>query len=410
MKIAIYYGNRGFFPGEVIASAREEMRQAVEKAGFEAMELGAEETRYGAVETIAEGKRYAAFLEERRGEYDGVIVCLPNFGDENGAYYALKDAGVPILVQAYPDEIGKMDFAHRRDAVCGKIAMCNVFRQAGIGYTLTREFAVHPLSEAFGEDLRVFGGICRTVKGLKHFTVGAIGARTTAFKTVRADEIAFQRKRINVETIDLTQVFALMEKAEESRLSEKKAHLREVSDFGKYGEEKLENLARLGIALDELIEEVGKEAARFFFIMRSPDSALDFDLDLAKAESSDNPVYYVQYAHARICSILSVAGVETPKAADVDLSLLTEENERVLIRKLAEWPQEVADAARELAPYHLAYYAKELANAFHSFYNSCKVLTDDAALRDARLALVDCTRITLRNVLTLLGLSAPERM
>lgn len=164
------------------------------------------------------------------------------------------------------------------------------------------------------------------------------------------------------------------------------------------------------VTLDELIEEVGKEAARFFFIMRSPDSALDFDLDLAKAESSDNPVYYVQYAHARICSILSVAGVETPKAADVDLSLLTEENERVLIRKLAEWPQEVADAARELVPYHLAYYAKELANAFHSFYNSCKVLTDDAALRDARLALVDCTRITLRNVLTLLGLSAPERM
>ena len=164
------------------------------------------------------------------------------------------------------------------------------------------------------------------------------------------------------------------------------------------------------VTLDELIEEVGKEAARFFFIMRSPDSALDFDLDLAKAESSDNPVYYVQYAHARICSILSVAGVDTPKACDVDLSLLTEENERVLIRKLAEWPQEVADAARELAPYHLAYYAKELANAFHSFYNSCKVLTDDAALRDARLALVDCTRITLRNVLTLLGLSAPERM
>ena len=164
------------------------------------------------------------------------------------------------------------------------------------------------------------------------------------------------------------------------------------------------------VTLDELIEEVGKEAARFFFIMRSPDSALDLDLDLAKAESSDNPVYYVQYAHARICSILSVAGVDTPKAADVDLSLLTEENERVLIRKLAEWPQEVADAARELAPYHLAYYAKELANAFHSFYNSCKVLTDDAALRDARLALVDCTRITLRNVLTLLGLSAPERM
>ena len=164
------------------------------------------------------------------------------------------------------------------------------------------------------------------------------------------------------------------------------------------------------VTLDELIEEVGKEAARFCFIMRNPDSAVDFDLALAKAESSDNPGYYVQYAHARICSILSVAGVDTPLAKDVDLSLLSEEAERVLIRKLAEWPQEVADAARELAPYHLAYYAKDLATAFHSFYNSCKVLTDDAALRDARLALVDCSRITLRNVLQLLGLTAPERM
>lgn len=164
------------------------------------------------------------------------------------------------------------------------------------------------------------------------------------------------------------------------------------------------------VTLEELIEEVGKEVARFFFIMRNPDSTLDFDLDLAKAQSSDNPVYYVQYAHARICSILSVAGEATPRAKDVDLSLLKEANERALIRKLSEWPQEVADAARELAPYHLAYYAKDLANAFHSFYNSCKVLTDDEALRDARLALVDCTRITLRNVLSLMGLSAPERM
>lgn len=164
------------------------------------------------------------------------------------------------------------------------------------------------------------------------------------------------------------------------------------------------------VTLEELIEEVGKEAARFFFVMRNPDSAMDFDLDLAKAQSSDNPVYYVQYAHARICSILSVSGVDTPKAHAIDLSVLTDDNERQLIRKLADWPQEVADAARELAPYHLAYYAKNLATAFHSFYNSCKVLTDDEAVRDARLVLVDCTRITLRNVLHLLGLEAPERM
>lgn len=164
------------------------------------------------------------------------------------------------------------------------------------------------------------------------------------------------------------------------------------------------------VTLEELIDEVGKDAARFFFVMRNPDSQMDFDLDLAKSESNDNPVYYVQYAHARICSILSAVGRSTPKAESVDLSLLSHEAEQTLIRRIADWPQEVAEAARDLAPYKLAYYAKDLANEFHSFYSSCKVLTDDEALRDARLVLVDATRITLRNVLTLLGTQAPERM
>lgn len=164
------------------------------------------------------------------------------------------------------------------------------------------------------------------------------------------------------------------------------------------------------VTLEELIEEVGRDAARFFFVMRSPDSPMDFDLDLAKAESSDNPVYYVQYAHARISSILSVAGVERANVEQVDLSLLNAPEEDALMRRIAAWPEEVAIAAKDLAPYRLAYYAKDLANDFHSFYNACKVLTDDEALRDARLVLVDAARITLRNALTILGVSAPERM
>lgn len=164
------------------------------------------------------------------------------------------------------------------------------------------------------------------------------------------------------------------------------------------------------VTLQELIEDVGKDAARYFFIMRNPDSHLDFDLDLAKQQSSDNPVYYVQYAHARINSILTATGQPTPKAADCDLTLLQEEAELELIRKIADLPNEIAYAAEELAPYRLARYATDLATMFHSFYNSCRVLTDDAALKNARLVLVNATRITLRNVLTLLGVSAPERM
>lgn len=252
---ALYFGNRGFFPGELIADARKDMVAACEKNGYGYIVMEESLTRYGAVETIEEGEKYAAFLKANEGKYDGVIVCLPNFGDENGAYYALKDAGVPILVQAYPDEMGKMDFAHRRDAVCGKIAMCNVFRQAGIKYTLTEKFAVDPLTEHFAEDLRKFAGVCRVVKGLKCFNIGAIGARTTAFKTVRVDEIAMQRKNINVETIDLARVFAMMDTVDEAKLSAKKEYLKNEADFGTYADIKLENIARLAVTLDELIAE-----------------------------------------------------------------------------------------------------------------------------------------------------------
>jgi len=164
------------------------------------------------------------------------------------------------------------------------------------------------------------------------------------------------------------------------------------------------------ITLAELLDEVGRDAARFFFVMRSPDSHLDFDLDLAKAESSENPVYYVQYAHARINSILKALGAELPRAEDVDFKLLREETELELIRKIADLPEEILQAACNLEPHHLTRYAQELAAHFHSFYNSCRVLCDEEGLKEARLLLVNATRIALRNVLGLIGVSAPERM
>ena len=162
---AWYFGNRGFFPGELIAEARESMCKALENNGYDYIIMDESLTRYGAVETIAEGKLFADFLEQNKGKYDGVILSLPNFGDENGASVAFKTINVPILVQAFPDEMDKMDFAHRRDAMCGKLAMCNVLRQLGIKYTLTQNFCVHPLTEEFSEDLRIFAGVCRVVCG-----------------------------------------------------------------------------------------------------------------------------------------------------------------------------------------------------------------------------------------------------
>ncbi len=167
------------------------------------------------------------------------------------------------------------------------------------------------------------------------------------------------------------------------------------------------------VTLSELVEEVGKDAARYFFVMRSADSHLDFDLDLAKSQSQDNPVYYVQYAHARICSILRQAEEEGRKIPGVDAvnyTLLDTGAELELLGKLAEFPEVVAGAARALAPHRLTRYAHELASQFHSFYTHCRVLGDDPAVSDARIMLALATRVVLRNVLGLIGVSAPERM
>ena len=260
MTFALYIGNRGFFPGEVIESARQEMIAAIEASGNFCIYPDVERTAYGAVETAKEGRLFAEFLEENRGKFQGIVLCLPNFGDENGALAALKDAAVPILVQAYPDELGKMDFAHRRDAMCGKFAMCNVLRQAGIPFTQTAAFVEDPKSDAFCEDLKRFAKVCRVVWGLKHFHVGAIGARTTAFKTVRADETALQKRGIEVETIDLSEVFARMEKVEKSAAEEKKQEVLRVTDFGDWGEEKLEKIAKLQVVLEDIAEEYDLQA------------------------------------------------------------------------------------------------------------------------------------------------------
>ncbi|NMC83455.1 MAG: arginine--tRNA ligase, partial [Armatimonadetes bacterium] len=167
------------------------------------------------------------------------------------------------------------------------------------------------------------------------------------------------------------------------------------------------------LALDELIEEVGADAARFFFLLRDSQSPLDFDLDLAKKESNENPVYYVQYAHARICSILKRAADQGFAPVDpekVDLSLLTHETELALMRRLADYPEDLTRFANDFGPHGLTRASMETAQTFHQFYTQCLVLGDDADLSAARLALCSAARIVLRNMLGILGVSAPESM
>ena len=165
------------------------------------------------------------------------------------------------------------------------------------------------------------------------------------------------------------------------------------------------------VTLNELMEEVGTDAARYFFLMRSLDSQLDFDLDLAKKKSNDNPVYYIQYAHARICSIFRQAQ-ETKLALGKapKLDLLTDESEVALIKKIEEYPEEVKKAADDYAPQRIARYSYDLAALFHSFYNKCRIMGVDHDLAEARLALVTVTAHVIRHSLGILGVSAPEHM
>ena len=164
------------------------------------------------------------------------------------------------------------------------------------------------------------------------------------------------------------------------------------------------------VTLRELREEVGNDAARFFYILRRADQHLDFDLDLAKSESQDNPVYYVQYAHARLCSVFAQWGGDAARLVDAELAPLVAAREVALMRALAEFHEVVQGAARELAPHSIAFYARELAAQFHSYYNAERILVDDEALCAARLALCAAVRQVLANALSLLGVDAPEEM
>lgn len=259
---ALYFGNRGFMPAELIAGARDDMVKAVTDAGYDYIMMDKDATRYGAVETRDEGRLYHDWLESHKGEFDGVILCMPIFIDENGAITALRDANVPILMQAYPDEIGKMDFAHRRDAFCGKFSITDVFSQYHVPFTVLKPHVVHPLSKEFRQNLDDFAAICRVVKGMRRFTIGCIGARTTAFKTVRFDEVALEKYGITVESFDLSELFHKVDelKDDDVKVVAKMARLKEYSNFSLVPTDRMITLAKVSCAIDQYIEEYHLDA------------------------------------------------------------------------------------------------------------------------------------------------------
>jgi L-fucose isomerase-like protein len=259
---AVFFGNRGFFPASLIAGARQDLKSELNALGHDVIMLDETATRYGAVETAQEGEIFARFLRENRGKFGGVILSLPNFGDENGAVAALQEAGVPIWIQAYPDDYERMGPASRRDSFCGKLSIMDVFRQYGVKFTVLKPHTVRPGSERFRENVDEFDRVCQVVNGVKGMIVGAIGARTTPFKTVRIDEVALQRHGVTVETFDMSDVFQRMRsvKPAEAAYGDKAHHLHDIATWNGVPDKAFDQIVRLGVALDQIIAEARLDA------------------------------------------------------------------------------------------------------------------------------------------------------
>ncbi len=255
MTLGLIVGNRGFFPDHLAKSGREEMLRILEGAGIDVVTLSPEESKYGAVETREESKRCADLFKRHRDRIDGVLVTLPNFGEERAIADTLRLAGlaVPVLIQATPDDPKKMTIASRRDSFCGKMSACNNLRQYGIPYSITTLHTEAPDSVEFAKDLDWFTAVCRVVRGFRHLRVGAIGARPAAFNTVRYSEKILESHGISIETLDLSEVLGRIERMNDNdELAQAKlAAIQAYITTGDVPQQALLKMAKLGAVVDQ---------------------------------------------------------------------------------------------------------------------------------------------------------------
>jgi L-fucose isomerase-like protein len=255
--LGVIIGNRDFFPDKLVGEARADLVKLFAELGVDAVMLDPAETKLGGVETHGDARKCAELFRKNRDRISGVLVCLPNFGDEKGVADTLKLAGlnVPVLVQGYPDDLDRLDVIRRRDAFCGKISVCNNLRQAGIAYTLTTKHVVHPLDASFRADLQNFIAVARVVQGLRKVRIGAVGARPGAFNTVRYSEKILERHGISVTTVDLSEILGAAAKLGEAdkRVVAKIDEIKAYANATAVPPAKLVQMARLGLVLDDFV-------------------------------------------------------------------------------------------------------------------------------------------------------------
>lgn len=255
--LGVIFGNRDFFPDPLVTEARQDILHVFKEIRIQGVMLGENDTKLGGVETYNDAMKCAELFRQQRNKIDGILVVLPNFGDEKGVSDTLKLAklNVPVLIQGYPDELDKLDVARRRDAFCGKISVCNNLTQSGIQYSLTQKHVVHPYQQDFKDDLKKFIAVCRVANGLRKVRIGAVGARPGGFNTVRYSEKILERYGISITTIDLSEILNKAEqlKAEDQLVNKKIESIRNYTRTEKVPDEKLSLIAKLGVVLDDFM-------------------------------------------------------------------------------------------------------------------------------------------------------------
>ena len=259
LSLGVIIGNRNFFPDSLVELARVEILEVLTKMNIKPILLDSNDTKLGGVETFGDAQKCATLFRQHADEIVGVLVVLPNFGDEKGVADTLKMANlnVPVLIQGYPDDLNKLDVARRRDSWCGKISVCNNLYQYGIKFSLTSQHVVRPSDASFQQELKDFMAVCRVVKGLRNVRIGAIGARPTAFNTVRYSEKILQRNGISVVTCDLSEILGKANKLTKDD-SVVKERLEKISNYAKTGKtpsEALVQIAKLDVVLNDFMAE-----------------------------------------------------------------------------------------------------------------------------------------------------------
>lgn len=253
--LAVIFGNRDFFPDNLVTEARKDIQAVFQEYDIRPVMVGESDTKLGSIETYENAKICANLFKTHRDDIDGILVVLPNFGDEKAVADTIKLSGlqVPILVQAYPDELDALKVECRRDSYCGKISVCNNLRQYGFPFTLTKQHTVYPTSESFKADLKKFVSVCQVVKGLRNARLGAIGARPSAFNTVRYSEKLLQAHGISVSTVDLSEILYAAQKLADnnSRVKEKLTEIHAYAKHDGVPPPSLVLMAKLGIVISD---------------------------------------------------------------------------------------------------------------------------------------------------------------